>query len=793
MRAGARERGESAGRLRGRLAAAVLLAVTLGWACAATAQTAPAAASAPVTTSAPAGGPAPPAVSDSDVTAAIAKGVKFLYSRQDAAGGLPSESGAEYVGGVEALAALALLTAGEGPADGRMARLLNYLSGQNPGHTYTRSLRAMVFSLLPGEDKRKLLAEDARWLVRQQQPSGGWGYGPASAMASLRPDWTDASNSQFALLGLREADDAGASVPAQNWQRAENYWRRSQNGDGGWGYQADTGEHAPQRAASHGSMTAAGAATYFVFADKIGPARENAFAPGKPRIGGDLAFSREILQALAWLHDNYAVDRNPKYVWMPQVAHLYYYLFCLQRAGFSAGLASFGRNDHAAQTAELLLARQKPDGSWEGSVIDTSFALLCLAKARAPIVISRLPVDPGRQRDPRDAAHVARWLSRRLSVPVAWQQAPPGGRDAFPEAPLLYINAAGRIRLPDDVAERFGRFIRNGGTCLVQAPPAQANFVPDFQQYCLKLFPDYQAQEIGDDHPVFSVRFKIDPRLRPEMAGVGDGCRTRIFIFTEDVSGAWHQGLFEEYPHLFELAGNLVFYATAGEMPPGRFAVRSTRPAAPPVRKRIRLARVRHNGDYQVCPLAIPRLGEVLAYSLSIGLEEVPPADPDKPIDAGIPLLWLTGNAPPSFSGKQVANLRRYVESGGTLLIDPAIGRAEFRAAGLALLGRLFPPGAVKPLPADSPLITGNFAGGIGANLTKVRLLPGPTTRPTTQPAAPKLWAATVNGRIAAVLSAHGLTCSVEGNPCWENVGYATEDARRIALNVILYAAAGGR
>jgi len=784
---GVQERPEAAGRLRGRLAPAALLAVTLGWACAASAQTAPA------TASAPAEAAAPPDVSDSDVKAAIAKGVKFLYSRQDAGGGLPSQFGAEYVGGAEALAALALLKTGQSPRDRRMARLLHYLAGQNPGHTYTRSLRTMVFSLLPGEDSRKLLAEDARWLVRQQQPSGGWGYGPASEMARIRPEWTDASNSQFALLALREADDAGVSVPMQNWLRAENYWRRSQNGDGGWGYQTDTGEHAPQRAASHGSMTAAGAATYFVLADKIGPTRENAFAPGKSRSGGDVAFSREIHRALAWLSDNYAVDRNPKYVWMPQVAHLHYYLFCLQRVGASAGLASFGRNDHAAQTAGLLLARQKGDGSWGGSVIETSFALLCLAKARAPIVINRLDVDGGVQRDPRDAAHVARWLSRRLSVPLAWQQAPPGGRGAFGEAPLLYITAAGRIRLADDVAERFRRFIRNGGTCLVQAPAGQPNFVPAFQQYCLKLFGDYQKQEIGDDHPVFSVRFKIDPTLRPKMAGVGDGCRTRIFILAEDVSGAWHQGRFEEYPHLFELAGNLVFYATAGAMPPGRFAVRSARPAVPPVRKRIRLARLRHSGDYQVCPLAVPRLSEVLAYSLSIGLEELPPVEADKPIDAGIPLLWLTGNTPPSFSGRQLANLRDYVQSGGTLLIDPAIGGAEFRAAGLALLGRLFPPGAVKPLPADSPLMTGNFAGGIGADVRKVRLLPGPTTRPTTRPAAPKLWAATVNGRIAAVLSAHGLTCSVEGNPCWENAGYTTEDARRIALNVILYAAAGGR
>ena len=44
-----------------------------------------------------------------------------------------------------------------------------------------------------------------------------------------------------------------------------------------------------------------------------------------------------------------------------------------------------------------------------------------------------------------------------------------------------------------------------------------------------------------------------------------------------------------------------------------------------------------------------------------------------------------------------------------------------------------------------------------------------------------------------AVLSAHGLTCSIEGNPSWHNVGYHTDDARKLALNVILYAVTGGK
>ena len=737
----------------------------------------------------PAGGRAAVPFTDAVVRSAMARAANYLYSRQDAQGAFPNRHSGEYVGGGEALVALALLTAGEPASDKRVQRVLSYLKALQPGRTYTRCLRTMLFSLLPDQEYRKVLAEDARWLLKEQQRSGGWGYGPRSAMTRLRPEWTDASNSQFALLALREAAQAGTPVPLQSWARAENYWRRFQNRDGGWGYQPRIGSNPPQRPDSHGSMTAAGLASFLIFADSIGPMREERFEPGKARRDGELAFANEIHRALAWLKDNYAVDHVPRYVWMVQPGQLYYYLFCLLRVGDGAGLRSIGDNDYAREIPELLLRQQQPNGSWNNSVIDTSFALLCLGKARAPIVMNRLVLARAPGRDPRDAANVAKWLSRELGAPATWQQFQPNSPQALSDSPLLYVNAPRRAKLPQALARAFESFIRNGGTCLVQARPGDRDFVESFQQYCLGLFPDYEKQEIAAGHPVFSSRYDIKARHRPRLFGVGDRCRTRIFILADDVSGAWHQGRFRQYRHLFELAGNIVFYAAGGGTPPGRLAARARPAPAPPARRSIAVARLKYEGDYHVCPLAVPRLSDALAHSLSIGLKELPPADPARRIDAAIAVLWLTGNVPPRFSEAQQANIREYLETGGTLLIDPAIGRAEFRDAALGLLGKMFGRGSVKPVPAGSPLITGSFAGGIGADLTKVRFARLPATRGATQPAAPKLWAVAVNGRTAVVVSAYGLSCSIEGNPCYENVGYSTQDARKLALNVILYAA----
>ena len=46
----------------------------------------------------------------------------------------------------------------------------------------------------------------------------------------------DNSNSQFALLGLYEAERAGVPVPDTTWRMALDYWKQAQNNDGSFSY-----------------------------------------------------------------------------------------------------------------------------------------------------------------------------------------------------------------------------------------------------------------------------------------------------------------------------------------------------------------------------------------------------------------------------------------------------------------------------------------------------------------------------------------------------------------------------
>ena len=728
----------------------------------------------------------PAGLTEPEISDAIAKAVEFVYSRQNSDGSIRNSYSGEYTGGGEALSAYALITAGQVESDSRLRRTLEYLKSRRPELTYSRSFRAIAFSRLNHAEYRSCLADDAQWLIKKQHDNGGWGYGPASTMSHLRPKWTDASNSQFALLALREASDAGVAVPQRTWMKAESFWRNLQNGDGGWGYQPPIGSEPPQRAGSHGSMTTAGVASYFILADMTGQYRQRRRQGG----GNDVAnilFDKQIGKGLNWLKANYEIEKNPKYIWMAIPGQLYYYLFCLQRAGESSGMRTIGENDYAEQICRLLLKQQKSGGSWNNSVIDTSFAILSLARASSPIIISRLGSGESQVPDPRDAANITRWISRRTGRAFAWQWI----SGDFSGATLLYINAikGGTPSLPD---EKIKIFIRNGGTCLIQANPRDAKSVESFQKHFLALFPDYRRQDINTDHPVFNLRFQVPAGDRPKIVGIGDGCRTRIFIIPDDVSGAWQQYPKRKSEPLFALAGNIVLYSGGGNPPPGRFSSAMKQASQPPPAKRfINVARLKYAGDYDVCPLAIDRLSRTLARSLPVALKELPAGDASKQIDPSITLLWLTGNVPPRFSEAELENIRKYLRNGGTLLIDPAIGRSDFYAAAKKIVEDLFGPQAVSPMQPDDGIITGNFADGVGADLRKVRL-----TRkagPDTQPGPPQFETVKLNNRLAVVLSAQGLTCGIEGNPCFENIGYITDDARKIALNITLYTASGER
>src|SRR5205823_5979296 len=144
---------------------------------------------------------------------------------------------ARFIGGESSLAMLALLHSGVSPDDPVMKRGLEYLRKVKPAHTYVVGLQTMVFANPGKVEDRKRIQDNVEWLVKARIMNGGqlqgWSYGQGGGGPA------DASNTQYALLGLHDANQlGGAKIDREVWVSIRDIYTRAQNRDGGWGYTA---------------------------------------------------------------------------------------------------------------------------------------------------------------------------------------------------------------------------------------------------------------------------------------------------------------------------------------------------------------------------------------------------------------------------------------------------------------------------------------------------------------------------------------------------------------------------
>jgi hypothetical protein len=253
-------------------------------------------------------------VTSGEVERAIRDGIHFLKSRQAADGSWPG------VEGVTELATLALLTSGVPRDDPVLTRAVAAVlrddpSAIAPGHrTYTVALHAMVLAAADPEAYREQIARDAAWLVGAQlRPDRGVGQ-PLLWRGGARPvggSWTyhegaggvgDNSNTQYAMLGLNAASEAGVAIPAAVWQAAWLYWAACQRPDGGWSYRVGN----PQSTAS---MTTAGISSLIIAGSRLFRSTE-VLAGSTVRHCGQEEVDVHLERGLAWLGSNFSVHTN---------------------------------------------------------------------------------------------------------------------------------------------------------------------------------------------------------------------------------------------------------------------------------------------------------------------------------------------------------------------------------------------------------------------------------------------------------------------------------------------------
>jgi hypothetical protein len=707
------------------------------------------------------------------VESAIYRAVNFILSQRRPAGHWESgeDSQARYWAGDSALAILALLHAGQDPRSEEMSRSLEWLAAQELRSTYTYSLRAQALALVPGRKFRPRLEKDLEWLVEAIAPRG-WDnfglYGYVAARDEGPGGWTDHSNSQFGVLGVWMAGEAGLTHPGLEnyWQMVEDRWVANQNTDGGWGYRR--GEN------STGSMTAAGLATLYIVLDRV-----------HARTGHRRAtrLIRSIDTALAWFGREFTT-RNPH----GGLQWNYYYLYGVERAGRASGRRFFRERDWFRLGAEELLRTQQPDGSWSGGTAplhDTAFALMFLSHGRAPLLMAKLEHGADWDTYLRDLAGLTRYCERAFERLLNWQivdlSAPV---EELLEAPVLYL--CGRSAWEFDEVEVFKlrQYCQRGGLLFACVPAGGQEFELSMRRLAGRLFPDLPLRPVPVNHPLFSGEVQFVIESPPVMLHVTNGLRTLMLLCPSDLAAAWNEFRVDQRARDFELGANVYLLATDKSAPASRLDTPEIPLEPVPIERTIRVARLQYDGPWDVEPYGWTRLRHYLNNVSGARLL----------VTSGVPLhsldfrdfkiAYITGTKAFRLSPPEQAGLRRFLTSGGTLLADAAGGSREFLESFEQQLTGIL---NVEPVsvPQDSALITGEGIPGAGriagVHYRRAARLENPGE-------APLLRAYNLGRRLAVIYCPLDLSAGLLGTPVYGVRGYAPETCLRIVRNLLLYA-----
>jgi len=798
-------------------------------------------------------------VTPEQIDAAIQKGVAYIYSQQKPDGrweemdhrtGIAHDwekTQGDTFGGFSALATYALLTADEKPDDKRVVSAISFLKKADVIGIYSLGLRAQVWHLLARDPKEKeemadLATKDADRIVNNINTTGDnrglWDYGTGKGKR------IDHSVSQYGILGLWALQEAGANVDIRFWHVFDERWRADQLADGSWSYDAT-----PQHKGTHprsAAMTAAGIATLFITQD-------NTYAD-LPDHHGNL-FNSNIENGLRWMAEHFK-EVGTNYGW-----------YGVERIGVASGTKYFGTIDWFQKGAEHLIATQAKDGSWPTEdpggthLTDTCFAVLFLARGRAPIMMNKVqyeiaakngkPEEADWNERPRDVANLAQWTGDRVEGNFNWQLVNlKVTAEELRDAPILYFAGDQALNFTEAEEDKLKIFVREGGMILANADYSNKLFTDSVMTLGTKMF-GYEFRELESNSPIWTENGRV-ARGSGKVLALSNGIREMMIILNSgDPAKVWQTPPNTPRSEPMALGANIFLYAVDKKNLESRgqstlvlpnFAVKTERTIAvarlkyggnwdPEPGGWWRVAAIFHNDfhvDLEVKPVSLGK-GELTAAPRAavpprpskseirkMAFKRIPPdqvqgteGDPDKlnallqpkiaevesELDAAaeaarraavgsLKIAHLTGTTKFVLSDEQFDELQKFINGGGTLIIDSGGGSPDFSNSAEELLKKLLPDEAAKalqvPLPPDDPLYTlkdhaitevryRTFARTVVGNLRSARVFGIP-----------------VNGRIAVYYSPEDISGGLVGQPTDGIVGYSPDTATDIMRNIIL-------
>lgn len=755
-------------------------------------------------------------LSAAKVKASIDLAMRFLVSAQDRDGSW-SGGAKEHEVGVTSIAVMALINAGHPANQGAVQRGLTYLRGLDletePKSNYDASLLLMALCAAKEPNDFARITSLAQRLESAQttagNSSGGWSYNVDINFGG------DPSNTQYAILGLREAAEYGVPVSRAVWSRAKDYWVTRQNPDGGWGYGNPT---------STGSMTVAGLASLSI-AQQMLISDEGVSPDGVAPCCREPEDDKSMERGIKWLANHFAVGHNPGHTnW------LLYYLYGLERAGRLSGQRFFGDHDWYREGASFLIENQNPtSGHWVGlgeyeqsPVLATSFSLLFLSKGLSPVLINKLKFGPRLQprslelanrdwnRHPRDVRNLVDSLSgmkgwpalmttQELDLPRA---AAAQNIDALMQAPVMYISCRNRPQFDQNELKLLKDYVQNGGFIFGVATCDAEEFEAGFREMTKQILPpgENELKPLSTEHPVFRSEYNLQG-LGIELQGAETGCRTAVIYCAEDLGCYWQYATKHAPPNrnpkltanvlrATKIGTNVIAYATGREilnkleMP----QLKNGDAEDPIERGLLQIAQIRHAGAWNAAPRALRNLLTALNQTAGIAVSHQPRdlllADPQV---FNFPLIYMHGRQQFQMNKQERDRLKQYLEQGGVLFADSCCGAKLFDKSFREMLQQVFPDKKLDRIPLEHEL----FSETIGHDVRKLKrrvLTGGATSTAEVKELETVVEGIELDGRFAVIYSKYDLSCALERQSTIQCEGYTPDDAVKLATNIVLYA-----
>lgn len=799
---------------------------------------------------APAAPPAAPKPEDElveKVRKGIDKGVAFLKSKRNGQGnweGIVLTYVADMEGGTTALVALALLNCGVKPDDQSLARALEYLHGLPPKKTYVVALQNLVFLETRVQKYKPRIQENADWLVKtalnNTRGRDGWSY-PQNTVA-------DNSNTQYALLGLYAAKQAGAKIDDDVWKGIQEYYTRYQRKEtpttGSWSYH-NTAFGGGDSASF--SMTVAGVCGLIIAGMGLDLSEQQLDeATGVARNCGVYSENTGVARGMNWVAARFTFD-SPK--------STFYNVYGIERLGRLSGQRWVGKFDWYREGCEFLLGKgrdpglQNDDGSIARSkggidaaeVLTTSFALLFLSKGRTPVLVSKFAwgdfqdrgngtfVEVGGpaegaanwNRKHNDTRHVVEYASRELfkGVPLGWQvydvrrqHLPTQERileevGILLESPVLYINGHGRFQLTDVQREILKKYVEEGGFVVAEACCGDPEFARSYRALMKELFPGNDLQRVPATHAIWTAHAPVNPNDFRDLECMEKGCRTVMVFSPQPLAGYWEEHRFmpevgkpakNRGEHAFRLAGNIIAYATGLELPRPKLSRRVVYDGKGDVgapRSFLKAAQLRTiGGDSEPAPAAMRNLMGHLKSTMRLDVVlDKEPLDPGDQRLFAFKFMYLHGRKPLDLNEDAVENIKSNLQTGGLLLADAGCngmtGWREFDKSFRAAVKKILPEQELVPIPPDDPLFGAKNNGGVPLNQVRCRREKpdGSGPEPELRSYAPMLEGVKLDGRWVVVYSKYDIGCALEGHKSSDCLGHDKDSALRIGAAVVLY------